>query len=565
VDTSSYRDLAELLEQLKLRSGRSYESIGQRIYVSKSAVHRYCTGLSVPQEFGVVERIGLTCGATKKEMAQLHGLWLRATIIADDLQKVDKGEWQAKETTSSKSRSVGTGNVAGPELIRPARTRKLSLVAVSFVIGTSITVALSSSANNTSHDGDGAVLGVHTQLISGPSWQLPPASIPGTMFGVTIQSSTGAMPAFRVGAVRFWDSGTRWSLIEPRRGEFDWSVLDRLVSNAEAAQLPSLFVFGSTPRWASPAGPVGPYPDGTPAPPDQLVDWEGFVRAVAARYRGRIESYELWVLGNDRRLYAGSVETLVEMTRRAANVIRSTDPKATVVCPGMGQLWDPEAAVLLKRFAELGGYNYCDVASVKLAQRSASDPPETMLELTALVDRAFHAAGTHPRIWNTGTTYTIPLETALDDATARKYAVRFFLVGLYARNANVERMYFYNWGGTKIPIVLQAVGGVPTSAALAVEQLQRWLTHAQSRSCGHGAAINLPENVWQCALTITGADRQYDAALRWTDSGMATTTGGPHTRAVQRLDGSSTQVQPEEAIRVTDEPVLIEYSMASPH
>ncbi|MEV4313435.1 hypothetical protein [Actinocrispum sp. NPDC049592] len=212
----------------------------------------------------------------------------------------------------------------------------------------------------------------------------------------------------------------------------------------------------------------------------------------------------------------------------------------------------------MQRFAELGGYAYCDVAGVKLFQKSASDPPETMLQLTTEIDNVMHEAGIHPRLWNTGTTYSIALQAPLDATRARDYAVRFFLVGIYARKVNLERMYFYNWGGTKIPIVLQAVGGVPTDAALAVEQVQRWLAHAQSRSCGHGTAINLPPNVWTCEFTITEPGRTYDAAIQWTDTGSAVTTAGPHTSAVRHLDGTADPISPGDTITVTEEPVLIE-------
>lgn len=135
-------------------------------------------------------------------------------------------------------------------------------------------------------------------------------------------------------------------------------------------------------------------------------------------------------------------------------VIRAADPNATVVCPGMGNLWDRGAQTVLREFANLGGYDYCDVAGVKLHQRSAADPPETMLDLLHSVDQIFHSVGVHPRIWNTGTTYSIALEKPLDTSTASNYAARFFLIGLYGRDVNLERMYFYNWGGTRIPIVL---------------------------------------------------------------------------------------------------------------
>ncbi len=87
----------------------------------------------------------------------------------------------------------------------------------------------------------------------------------------------------------------------------------------------------------------------------------------------------------------------------------------------------------------------------------------------------------------------------------RRYIRRHFLAGIYGRHFGLDRMHFYNWGGTRIPIVLQADGGAPTAAALAVEQLQRWLARAESRSCGHGLAAGLPDNVWQCDFRVTGS------------------------------------------------------------
>jgi hypothetical protein len=532
-------ELGELLTRLKVTSGRSYESIGRQVHLSKSAVHRYCTGTNVPREFGLLERIALACGADRDDMARLHRLWLRETVLDDGAGPPADGPMEP------------AAPVVGVEMPRSSWRRS-----VAAMVGVVTIVALLVGSA-----GDGKretpVSQRTQQRLSGPAWTLPQAAVPDTLFGVTINSGTGGMPACQVGAVRFWDGGTRWSEIQRERGEFDWSAFDRLVNGAEQAGKPALFVFGGTPSWANPTGPKGPYPEGTPAPPVDLADWDTYVRAVATRYQGRIEAYELWVLANDRRFYAGSVETLVEMTKRAAAIIRPIDPDATLVCPGMGQLWNSEGIDFLKRFAALGGYDHCDVAGIKLFQRVASDPPETMLELTSEIDRIMHAAGIHPRLWSTGTSYSITLQQPLDETAARNHAVRFYLVGIYARKVNLERMYFYNWGGTKIPIVLQPVGGVPTSAALAVEQLQRWLRHAQSRSCGHGTQANLPGNVWQCDFTIEESGRVRDATILWTDAGTATITAGSRIQEVRRLDGRVMPVQPGDAVTITEEPVMI--------
>lgn len=182
-----------------------------------------------------------------------------------------------------------------------------------------------------------------------------------------------------------------------------------------------------------------------------------------------------------------------------------------------------------------------------------------MLELIDTVDRVMHEAGVHPVLWNTGTTYDIPLQQPLDRQRATDYAVRFYLVGLIGYKANLRRMYFYNWGGTKIPIVLQAVGGAPTEAALAVEQLQRWLAHASVTSCGHGAAMHLPDNVWQCAFVLREPGGSRSAVIRWTSQGTAVTDVGTAT-TVHRLDGTVTPVQPGSTIEIAERPVLLRSS-----
>jgi hypothetical protein len=128
--------------------------------------------------------------------------------------------------------------------------------------------------------------------------------------------------------------------------------------------------------------------------------------------------------------------------------------------------------------------------------------------------------------------------------------------GLYGRETDLERMYLYNWGGIKIPMVLQAEGGEPTPAARSVEALQRWLSDAASRSCGHGRAIGLSTNAWRCDLVVgRGADRR-EAAIVWTHSGT-TAIKAPANVRVHRLDGRITPVASGDDIVVSEEPVLV--------
>lgn len=282
--------------------------------------------------------------------------------------------------------------------------------------------------------------------------------------------------------------------------------------------------------------------------------WGRFVSDLATRYQGRIDAYEVWVHANDPRYYSDSMEILVEMTRLANRAIKAVDPKAIVVCPSIARLWTDEGRAALRRFAELRGYDHCDVAGVNLSQRQASDPPETMIGLLGQIYDALHDAGVHPRLWNTGVTYEYVRDDPLDEQRAVDYAARFYLVAIYGSDLSLERTYFYNWGGSKLPITLQAVGGPPTRAALAMEELQRWLARTTTRSCGQGLAINLPSNVWQCEFT---AEDGRLLVIRWTDGGTATTSVSPLAEEVRSIDGTSRPLRAGDAVHVPETPILI--------
>ena len=72
-------ELAAALSELKNRTPHSFETLAARTGISRSALHRYCSGKSVPADFATVERFAQRCGADRKELVGLHRLWVRAT------------------------------------------------------------------------------------------------------------------------------------------------------------------------------------------------------------------------------------------------------------------------------------------------------------------------------------------------------------------------------------------------------------------------------------------------------------------------------------------------------
>lgn len=553
-------ELAELLEKLKRRSGRSYEALAHRTGLSRSTVHRYCQGSTVPPSFGAVELVARACGASTAELNGLYGAWQRANSRSplDENGKADE-----TEPPTEAGREAGTAP-AGPAApsYRSGRSRTLALflVLVVSVVGT--------VSYDSGREGRGSPLRSVSggnpsdrQRFEGPAWALSPRRVPEQFYGLTLNTDTGEMPGFRAGSVRLWESGTRWGSIERRRGHYDWTTLRRMVDAAERKRLPVLFTIGGTPLWAAKDGRRSGYSDSLASPPDDLAVWDRFVEELATRYRGRIEAYELWDYPSHRLHYAGTMRTLAEMVERAARIIRRADPAAKIVCPSFGDLRQPRGERLLREFARTGVYETCDAAALKMPPRKADGPPEEIIDLAASVQRTlFEEEQSDVALWNTGPDRSVALTAPLGARHARDYAVRFYLSGLYARNFGIRRMYFYSWGSSTVPLVVQPVGGPPTEAGRRIARLQQWLDGARIVSCGRGAGMGLAQSAYTCRFERDGAE----LSVYWTTKGRTELSlpDGAGTWRLNRMDGSTAEARGGARIGFGEEPLLVEHRAA---
>ncbi|MFF8601556.1 helix-turn-helix domain-containing protein [Streptomyces sp. NPDC015232] len=71
-------EFARRVRALKERDGRSYEALGRRLNVSASTLHRYCSAATVPEDFAVVDRLAVLCGADAEQRRSLEDAWARA-------------------------------------------------------------------------------------------------------------------------------------------------------------------------------------------------------------------------------------------------------------------------------------------------------------------------------------------------------------------------------------------------------------------------------------------------------------------------------------------------------
>lgn len=247
----------------------------------------------------------------------------------------------------------------------------------------------------------------------------------------------GEWPDFSVDAVRLWDTRTAWLNLEPRPGLFDFAQLDRHVDAAIAAGVGDItLVLAGTPRWAavreSPndAPWLGP---GSAAPPRDAQEWREFVAAVAERFRGRIDNYEIGNEPNLAMFWNGNYVELGALVTDAATIIHQRDPAARVVAPAplITQLRDVVDAEAL--WDSLRGSGV-DVLAFHYYPRD----PGSIVHLPEIADR-LRASAVDRGFGD------LPLWITESNPGARASAAHVSSLQRIARQQGFDRLYWYAW------------------------------------------------------------------------------------------------------------------------
>lgn len=170
-----------------------------------------------------------------------------------------------------------------------------------------------------------------------------------------------------------------WRDIETlEKGKYDWWRPDYIVQLVEDAHLKLLIRIDRQPFWSQPTGTA-------PAenmPPADLQDFADFCYALAERYKGRIEAYQVWNEPNLSREWGGQPPDPVvytEMLKLCYLAIKKADPQAIIVSAGMSPtgVYPPIALPdtdFLQAMYEAGAAPYFDVLGVNAPGYKA--PPE---------------------------------------------------------------------------------------------------------------------------------------------------------------------------------------------
>ncbi|MCG3206877.1 MAG: hypothetical protein FOGNACKC_00476 [Anaerolineae bacterium] len=137
------------------------------------------------------------------------------------------------------------------------------------------------------------------------------------------------------------DAGFRWvkqelpwrELEGAGKGQWQWATADRIMDQIDAHNLKVIVRLGAQPAWAS--GSVA-LPE--VSPPDDLQDFYDYVFAVASRYKGRVEAYQVWNEPNLAREWGNRPPNPAEYTallKMGYQAVKAADPDAIVISAGM--------------------------------------------------------------------------------------------------------------------------------------------------------------------------------------------------------------------------------------
>jgi hypothetical protein len=122
-----------------------------------------------------------------------------------------------------------------------------------------------------------------------------------------------------------------WGQVERAPGEYDWTVVDKLLDQIDDEEVWLTVCASST--WAT----RQPTEFNPPSPPKDPEQYAGFVRRLVERARGRVTYWQCEnEPSNTDLLWAGTAQEYADHLRTMHAAVKQADPDATVVLGGCG-------------------------------------------------------------------------------------------------------------------------------------------------------------------------------------------------------------------------------------
>ena len=233
----------------------------------------------------------------------------------------------------------------------------------------------------------------------------------------------------------------QWSRVEPRPGAFDWSWHDTVFERHARKGISIIGVITPAVGWATPE--PGDPPEGVSFYPPDPDRYAAFARAVAERYRGVVQAWEIWNEPENPLFWRPNPDpaAYAQLLTKASAAIKAVDP-AVVVLSGGVVPYDPG---FLQGIAAAGAWDAFDALAVHPYVDPAA-PESAQIDLVGLTNVRQLAAryGDKP-IWVTEYGWTTgPCERDLQGLTDEEEQANYLVrAAVLLRSAGAERVLWY--------------------------------------------------------------------------------------------------------------------------
>lgn len=425
------------------------------------------------------------------------------------------------------------------------------------------------------------------------------SSIPASFFGITIDTSVTSWPVtLPFGTVGKTAAGgpqggtfdTYWLGLEPSNGTFDWTPLDNLIAAARSAGIASvMYTLYETPTWASSNPTQSCFATqkfgilGCAAPPRYISDWDTFVTRLVTRYKGQIQYYEVWNEPNVSTEYSGNITEMVTLAQHAYGIIKSIDPSALVLAPGISvggiatyTTGCSPSLCWLAEYLQAGGGQYADgvdfhgktcVAANSVCSRlGIACPSYAEIEqcqgssVIAQIDdvrslmSAYEISGKFVVDSEGGYSEDIGKNNLWGTADQQTATVsRFFIV---RASEDLKVAVWFSWFPSGFSVNGQSLSGLGTSTASseisqAYRQTYDWLVGASFTS-----PCSLSNGLWTCSIT---SPQGHQELILWGDTNSSVASYTPPSQYIQYQDlaGRIRAISPGSSIGVNEKPILL--------
>jgi hypothetical protein len=154
-----------------------------------------------------------------------------------------------------------------------------------------------------------------------------------------------------------------WSQIEPTKGMYDWTAIDKFVAQLDSESEVLIAVWSSSP-WAvkKPLFPRG-------SMPLNMEDYRRFITKLVKRCQGKVKYWQNDCEPNSRTFWNGTPQEFVSTLKVFYQAVKAADPSATVIVGGHNGGFTPQGTPGNQAFFDYvfrAGNRYFDKLDIRL-------------------------------------------------------------------------------------------------------------------------------------------------------------------------------------------------------